>query len=285
MIIIYNPNAGRGKHKLFNAVLDELDSRAVVYTILKTENPDHATKFLKENHNIFDLVVAVGGDGTISDVINGIAGSKSILAIIPIGTMNGVAEEIGLSRDAAIIADTIIGGKIKKYYLPKINGQYFTLMASAGYDANAVSNVNMKLKKKISDAAYFFSFMKAIFTTKNIKYEIMVDGKEYHTYGIIVSNSKYYGGKYLSAPKASIFDPYLYIVMLKKKGRLAVINYFFHIIIGRIDKLKHVEIITGNNVNIKSSDQATIQTDGDHFGDLPAQILLENKTIKIKTPT
>lgn len=283
-LIIYNPNAGRGQHELLLAVLNELEKKDAQYTVLVTEYAGHAMTIAKENHNSYDVIVAAGGDGTINEVINGLRGSNATLAIIPVGTSNVVAKEILLPHDPEIIADVITEGKIKKYYLPKINGRYFSLMASVGYDSTAVKCVNRKLKKKIAEGAYFFSFMKALFATDNIKYELSVDENKHHAYGAIISNGKYYGGNFISAPDASIFDPGLYVVMLKKKGRIAAMKYFLSIIFKRINKNKDVGIIEATNINIKATGQANIQIDGDHFGYLPAQISIGKENIKIKTP-
>ncbi|MDG1996239.1 MAG: diacylglycerol kinase family protein, partial [Emcibacteraceae bacterium] len=147
--IIYNPNAGKkSKEMLFN-VLTELEVHKVRYDLEATQYAGHGIKIAKrlsKDDNV-NLIIAAGGDGTINEVLNGIIGSSKKLGIIPLGTANVLAKEIGLKIHPKHIADTLIKQKSVKIFPAMINKKYFSLMASIGYDAHAVQNVNLKLKK------------------------------------------------------------------------------------------------------------------------------------------
>jgi len=284
--IIYNPNAGQKSKKLFFNVLTELEVNSVRYDLEATEYAGHGVKIarrlsLDENVNI---IIAAGGDGTINEVLNGIIGSDKKLGIIPLGTANVLAKEIGLKNDPIHIAETLQKQKKAMIFPAKVNGHYFSLMASIGYDAHAVQNVNLKWKNQLGEAAYFFAFIKELLKGKPPKYSVEIDGKNHDCYGAIITNGKYYAGKYICAPDASLFDNNLKAILFKDKGAWAAIKYFIAIGFNRLHKCKAVEYCDVTKVQVSANKTAPIQIDGDTFGDLPVMIKTSETPIQLLVP-
>ena len=112
----------------------------------------------------FDVVAIAGGDGTINEVLNGIDVNAPPVAIIPIGTANVLAAEIGLETKPKVIADTITSGCPQPINLGIANGQRFAVMASMGFDAEVVSNVNLSLKRYFGKGAYALEALRQLLT-------------------------------------------------------------------------------------------------------------------------
>lgn len=191
--VIQNPVAGKSKHNLVNEVLTLLAAGGAELHVERTSAPGHAQR-LASDAGDFDRVIAVGGDGTINEVINGLAALDTApsLAIIPTGTSNVLAAEIGLPRAAAALAEVIRFGAPKAVSLGMVNGRYFSLMVGAGFDAHMVANTNMRLKEHIGGAAYAASFFRQLIDFKFSDYRLTMDGDTKTVGSVIVSNVQRY---------------------------------------------------------------------------------------------
>ncbi|MCC3859743.1 diacylglycerol/lipid kinase family protein [Pseudemcibacter aquimaris] len=285
-LIIYNPNAGQRRQKLFESVLSVLDARMIDYTLIKTEYAGHGTEIAKafSNKDEFDVITAAGGDGTINEVLNGIYGTDKPLGIIPMGTANVLAKELGIKINVHSIVSSLTNGNTASIYPAKINDQYFTLMASVGYDALAVKNVNLSLKKKIGEVAYFIAFLKEIFFGDKRQYYCEIDGILHPCASAIVTNGKFYAGKYVCAPNASLHDQMLHAILFKNKGAWAAIKYFIAIMTSRLAGRDDIDIIDVKSVKLKSDVVAPVQIDGDHYGELPVSVSIADNPITLMVP-
>ncbi len=286
ILIIHNPYAGGRDREKFMAIFDGLRNNQISIELIMTEYAGHGTELAKQycTKKDIDMIVAAGGDGTINEVINGLYGSDMPLGIIPTGTVNVLAKEIGLKNTSTHIIDTIVRGNCQKIYIAKINERYFALMASVGLDALSVKNVNLTLKKYLGEFAYFISFVKQLIISKNTEYKVTIDGNDHICFGAIVSNGKYYAGKYICAPGSDIKDDKLYVVLMKNKGRFNLLRYFVSIITNRVATLDDIELYPAKSISISCAEAAPIQVDGDDFGDLPVQISISTKTISLVSP-
>lgn len=286
ILIIYNPNAGQRRKELFNEILLELDKCDQKYSVVKTEYAGHgetiAHKFAATDE--FGAIIAAGGDGTINEILNGMRNSTKPIGIIPLGTANVLAKELGMEIDAKEIAEILERGHSSDVYVATINDQIFSLMASVGYDALSVKNVNMKFKKKLGELAYLISFVRELLMAPKIDYKIEINGHTHHAYGAIITNGKYYGGRYICAPEASVKKNTLYAILFKKGGPLQGIKYFWKIIRNKLFESSDVDIIPVTSVKISSTHDAPIQIDGDHFGDLPVTIKMVDRPVSIICP-
>lgn len=128
------------------------------------------------------------------------------------------------------------------------------------------------------------SLFKSFLYLDNIEYEITLDGRINHCFGAIITNGKYYVGKYICAPDGNIEDNKLHAIIFKMRGAIRAFGTYLSLLLNRIDKRKDVKIIVAKEIYISAGQAAPIQVDGDYFGDLPVNIKISSDTLSIIVP-
>lgn len=163
-----------------------------------------------------DVVVAAGGDGTINEVVNGMIGSAMQLAILPLGTANVLAAEIGTPRSADAIADAIVAGRTRSVHIGTANNRAFLQMAGIGMDAHVVERVSSPLKHLMGKAAYGLAILRWLMAPPLTRYEVHVGNLRFSAASVIVANGRYYGGTFVCAPAASLDIPTFEVCIFEK---------------------------------------------------------------------
>jgi diacylglycerol kinase family enzyme len=179
-LIIRNPASRRQlKPQHFDASVDLLRAVGWTVTIAITEHEGHATAFAREAaRNNIDVVIANGGDGTINEIINGLAGSQTALAVIPAGTANVWAHEARIPKDPAKAVQIALTGDRRRVDLGLANGRYFLLMAGIGLDAAIIPRVNPWLKRRAGALAYILAGVLTALRTKPWPASVLMDGSQ-----------------------------------------------------------------------------------------------------------
>jgi diacylglycerol kinase family enzyme len=160
-LIIFNPAAGWRRRQRLAPVLAQLGEHGCAFVVRETQAPGDAERFAAEvDPEAFDLVVVAGGDGTVNETINGLARSGLPLALIPLGTANVLAAEIGLGPDPAAVARCVALGQPRPIALGAAAGRRFILMAGAGFDAHVVAGVSVPMKRWLGKGAYVLSTLR-----------------------------------------------------------------------------------------------------------------------------
>ena len=284
-LLIINPKAGKSKY--IEADIENLfKKKKKKLTIKKTKNPLDAKKFAKRAIGNFDVVIAAGGDGTINEVVNGLANSNVKMGIIPIGTENVLAQELKIPFNHLKAAERILKKKHKIFDLGKANKRYFVLMCGIGLDAKAAASVEPFLKKFFGRTAYHISALKTTLTHIPKKLEIHLDDQILPRWGYfaIIGNIKYYGGNISFTPLANYNDGYLDICIFKNRDLFNNLKYF----IGAASKGKiplldfsNVEYFRVKKIKIKSKNKVLAHTDAESIGSTPVTINVVPKAIKI----
>lgn len=252
------------------------------------------------------LIIACGGDGTINEVINGIAWSDTPLAILPLGTTNVLAKELSVPEDLKGALETAISKTPKTVSLGKIvidaetstgpdgipevqaegtpgysppSERYFCLMAGIGFDGKTVHDVNTSLKKISGKAAYIFSGINNFLNYRPDEIFFNIDGKAYSGYCAIIGKAGSYGGNFRATPDANLAEPSLYACIFKGGKRTDLLRYIFGIIRG--SHLKEDDIIYLKASDIEIHGRAHVQIDGDYLGVTPARLSVEKDALKI----
>jgi diacylglycerol kinase (ATP) len=293
VIIIYNPVAKRASRKKVEQALHYLKSKGYGVEVFSTERKGHAEYLAGEGvKKLPSLIIAAGGDGTFNEVVNGIAGSKVPLAIMPLGTTNVLAKEIGAPENVKGAIEFALSRNPRNISLGKIvlssekNGnnplsppfseggqggfRYFVLMAGIGYDGETVFCINERLKRISGKGSYIFSGIKTLITFNPGELIFDINGKTYSGYSAIIGKAAKYGGNFKITPDAKLSDPAFYICLFQGKKRLDIIRYVMGILTGRHLRFKDVEYLQAKAVEVKG--KSHIQMDGDYFGMTPAQI-------------
>ena len=292
VLVIFNPVAGRprGRQRRLSRALQRLEALGVAYEVATTEYAGHA-RTLAAAAAGFDIIAVAGGDGVINEVVNGLLGRADppALAIIPLGTANVLAWEIGLRALSPVAAaEAIAWGQPRAAHLGVANGRGFCLMAGVGFDALVVANVDPMWKRKLGKLAYALETLRQIARYRPAFYDIDIDGAVYRASSAVVCNGRYYGGRYVCAPEASLDKPMIEVCLFLQAGRWHVLRYAWGLLSGRLKHFPDVPVIEARRVAVRPVDAgqsgAPVQGDGDIIAASPVEIAVSPLKIAIIRP-
>lgn len=285
LLIIRNPAAGQRRARDYARALALFKEAGCVVTVAETSARGDAVRLARDaDEAAFDAVVAAGGDGTINEVVNGLAGRKLPLGVIPLGTSNVLAHEIGVGPDIGRAVQTILTGWPTSIAAADAGGHLCCLMLSAGSDARAVARVRPALKSLLGEGAYYIAGLEEIIAGSRRMLQVEVDGEIHEAATVVVMNGRLYGGKYLCSPESDMRDPVLHVILLTRPGRWNTIRYGAALVAGRLHRLHDVRIIPATNVRIRGPKGEPCQTDGDLIGEAPMDIAIRPNAIEILYP-
>lgn len=289
IVLICNPAARGASLRKFEAASVFLREKGFDAKILLTEKSGDAIRLAKEAvRGRPYAIIAAGGDGTINEVINGMVKSDVPLAILPLGTTNVLAKELGIPEEITAALKVAVSQSPRTISLGRIelepdtdsaHFRYFCLMAGIGFDGKAVHDVNETLKKKSGKAAYIWSGIKNFlhYSPNQLFYEI--EGKEYTGYCSITGKASRYGGNFRITPDADLLEPVLYTCIFQGNKRSDLLRYVFRSVTGSL--LKERDIIYLKSTSLEVFGTAHIQIDGDYLGLTPAKITVEKDALQI----
>lgn len=284
--LIANPTAGRGGKDTIQQVQAYLRLRGAKVNLFETGKRGDALKAAMEARNEdIDIVVGAGGDGTINEIINGLAGSDIPLGVIPLGTVNVFALETGIPMDPARACDVILGGLPKKVNLGRVNDRYFLLMGGVGFDAYVVYGLDIRLKRLTGRLSYILTALGRGLTYQSYPLEIELNnGRKVNGYGAVVGNMKYYGGAMSITPFADMERNDLDVCIFKSKGFGNILRYTWGVMRNKHLTYPDVEYHTVKSLKIRSKGKTYIQGDGDVMGQLPAEFSIAEEGITVILP-
>jgi len=219
-----------------------------------------------------ELLIVAGGDGTFNEVINGIL-SALPLAMIPLGTTNVLAKELGIPENIEGAINLALTGTPKKISLGRINGRYFSLMVGIGFDGEAVLRVKNNIIKKISGkGAHILSGFKTLIGYNPSVIEVKTSERTFTGYTAIVGKAHCYGGYFQVTPKASLTEPLLDLCLFKGRTRRDLVRFISGVIRKRHLDFEDVFYGKFSELEVSSKGKVHVQIDGDYFGTLPAKI-------------
>lgn len=290
LLVIFNPAAGWRRRRRLDAVLAALGALGCAVDLRRTLGPGCAERIAAgADPAAVDAVVAAGGDGTVNEVINGLAESGLPLGIIPLGTANVLAAEIGLGRTPASIAATLAHGPVRPVHVGRANGRRFAMMTGVGFDAHVVAHVSLRLKRSLAllglgKLAYAAETLSQLLVYRRARYEVLVDGVARAAASVVVAKGHFYGGRFQLAREARLADPCFHVVLFGRSGRLHVLRYAAALLLDRIDRLPDVEILRARTVEVRAPAGEPVQGDGDLFAHLPLSIRLADRSLGIVAP-
>ncbi|HEY3854862.1 MAG TPA: diacylglycerol kinase family protein [Verrucomicrobiae bacterium] len=291
--IIFNPSARGNKAESFCSKLEALCQGSA---LRRTTGPGGARALAAQAvHEGFSTIVAAGGDGTANEVVNGIGDvpggfSSARLAILPLGTINVFARELGLPRNLQGVAKAITAAKERVIDLGvaefqrdgKPERRYFLQLAGAGIDSRAIELVSWGLKKKIGPLAYVWAGFKALLEKQP---NITVDaGRRVSGELILVGNGKFYGGSFAAFPKASLEDGMLDVCVIEKVAVLRVVELLLGYFSGNLFRFCPAVHLSAPKMTFASDSRALLQVDGENAGDLPVTFSVLPKVLRVVAP-
>lgn len=232
----------------------------------------------------FTTVVAAGGDGTINEVVNGLAGSNVALGLLPVGTMNVFATELGLPMDVQKCWKIIEEGKTRMVDLPVANGQYFIQLAGVGLDAQVVEETSREFKKNFGPLSYVISASQ-IAARKPPKIFVESDDSPPREGSfMLIGNGRYYGGPFVLFNDAKVDDGKLDVLIFRNLSHLDIIRYLQGIMFGTHIDLHDVEYFQTSRVRVTSEERVPVEVDGELLGEVPVTFQISPHRLKVLVP-
>jgi len=281
ILVIINPSARSERARALCRKIEHLSTRAFVRI---TNAPGEARALAREAAaDGCERIVAAGGDGTINEVVNGIAGSRTALGLLPLGTMNVFATELGLPiGNLRKCWDVIEHGLIKPVDLLRANDRYFVQLAGIGFDAQIVAATSFDFKKTLGPLSYIISATQ-IASKKPPKLTVRGGGTREGSF-VMIGNGRYYGGPFVLFKSARIDDGLLDVLIFKNLGYLDIVRYFQAVMLGNHTALSDVEYFQAPQVRVTSTDPVPVEADGDVIGNLPVTFKVQPKALRVIVP-
>ena len=260
MLFIINPISGKGRKR---KIAKTLQARG--HKILFTEYAGHAEVLAREATD--DIVVAVGGDGTVNEVARGIVGTEKALGIIPCGSGDGLARHLGLSHNIEKALRTIEQGECKRMDTAEINGRPFFSVCGVGFDAVVSERFAKSGKRGL--VSYIRQGLKTWRDYAPEKYIINIDGNriDVEALFITVGNSDQWGNNAKIAPLADCCDGILDITIVEKFSVWEMPILALRLMTGTLQRSRKVHCYKGKSVRITRQSEGAAHADGDWFID------------------
>jgi len=295
-IIIYNPFAG----KLGSKGLKRLSRAAEILRetghdtwLVPTQGPGTAGAIARRHiAEGAELILAAGGDGTINEIAEGVVFSTVPLGILPAGTANVLANEMGMGSSlerAARHVTQCIPKRISVGRLDCSNGsersRIFLLMAGVGLDAKIVYNLNLPLKARIGKLAYWIGGFSLVGRRLD-EFEVVVEGRRITCSFALISKVRNYGGDLEIAQNTSLLDDRFEVVLFEGRSSLRYLNYLTRVAAGKLAGVKGVSVIRSTRACMSGTPDRRIyiQVDGEYAGHLPARVEMVPDALTLLMP-
>ena len=283
LAIIFNPAArGEKARSLEEKVRSLTGPDTPLFTSRPGETVALARQLAQEGHS---TIVAAGGDGTINEVVNGIAGLDVSLGILPTGTMNILACELGLpTTQLEQCWEIIQRGFTRSIDLAMANDQYFVQLAGIGLDALVVRETDLNMRKTIGPISYIFAAAQIIGRPAP-RLEICFNERE--TMGgcfVLVGNGRFYGGPLSFFPKAKNDDGLLDVLVFKHQGYLDIIRYLQGVLIGNHADFADIEYRQIHSLRVISDRRIPVEIDGEVSFHTPVQFRVGPSKLRVHVP-
>lgn len=287
--LVHNRASGTANVPLLDSVLALMARRgAHVQTVAATSAADATARVSQLAHaRDVDAVIAAGGDGTIRAVAAGAADGNLPVGIIPLGTGNVMAREIGLSQRAADIAAVLLDGPVFTARGGYVNGAPFFLMAGAGFDGRIIAALNQSTKRVFGRLAYAGPVCKALKAEPDC-FDVDIDGDSVQASWVIVSNASRYGGSFRLTGDTQLGADQLVAVVVTGASRAHLIGASLALATGRLAtaarRPSYVHVTTCSNVRIGKQKPVAMEIDGDGCGVMSAEISSGGPPLQLIAP-
>lgn len=283
-LIILNPAAHNERAQRQQARVESMARDCVVCATSRIgEAESMARRGVAEG---FDKIVAAGGDGTVNEVVNGLAGTEATLGLLPIGTMNVFATELGLPvHDLERCWNIVQGEHIRSVDLPKANQKFFVQLAGVGLDAQVVKETSAQLKRNFGPLSYLISAAQ-IAARQPPRLFIKSDDTSIDEGSfVLIGNGRLYGGPFPFFKHASLDDGLLDVVVFKSLGYLEIIKYLQDVVFSSEIRVPEVEYFQTSRLRVESEQSVPVELDGELVGNCPVEFTLQSRLLRVLAPS
>jgi diacylglycerol kinase (ATP) len=282
-LIILNPAARGARGQRLRAQVEKL---ARGTTICATSTAGEAEALARNAvAEGYERIVAAGGDGTINEIVNGMAGHNVALGLLPIGTMNVFATELGLPvNDLARCWKIIQQNKTHRVDLPRANRKHFVQLAGVGLDAQAVKETSRAFKRNFGPLSYLVSAVQIASRTPPILRIESEDAVTDEGSFVLVGNGRLYGGKFPFFKQAVMDDGLLDVIVFKRLNYVDIIRYLQNVVFTPQISSPEVEYFQTKRLRVTSEESVPVEIDGELIGNCPVEFKIRAGGLRVLTP-
>lgn len=295
-MLIVNPISGARRHQArIKFVQHYFQRHGHELDLYLTTGPGHARELAAKAaaEGVYSAVIGAGGDGTINEVTNGLAGSDTPLGILPWGTANVFSLEMGFPRTLRQQCRQILHGRIARLDLGYCNDRAFLLMAGIGFDAYSLRNM-VDLKQSLGAMAYVVAGLRSFFRYQSpmIRFRT-AHGSVHEAAYLLVSNTSRYGAIFSVTPRANPADGHLDLYVFRERGRWRLLKLVLSTFLSLLTPESRIRrrllylregIVRTTKVYLESDHPVYIQLDGDFCDKLPAEISIRPDALRVILP-
>ncbi|MBC8066606.1 MAG: YegS/Rv2252/BmrU family lipid kinase [Chlorobia bacterium] len=232
------------------------------------------------------LVCVGGGDGTFSAVAQHFIGKESILGVLPLGTGNSLARDLGINANVEEAVKTVIEGRVEHIDLGKVNNEYFVNVATIGLTTRIAEGLDDAAKKRFGRAVYLFAIIKAVASASPFRVSLTIEGKEhsFRSFQVVVGSGRYHGGPFPVTPEASIESGKLAGYVLTSTRRSVLLKYGINLWLKRQTEMPEVFQFEAETLMIKTIPVKRITIDGEIKIRTPGEFKILPAAIKVMAP-
>ncbi len=283
-MVILNPAARGERAQRLHDRIAALTQGAVLHSTSRSGEAESLARAAASEG--YKVIVAAGGDGTVNEVVNGIAGTDAALGLLPLGTMNVFAAELqvpgsDLDRCWQIIRD----GKTRRVDLPSANGQHFVQLAGVGLDAQAVRETSRAFKRNFGPLSYLIS---AAQIAARVPPRLLIESEHAVTEEgsfVLVGNGRFYGGPFPFFKQAVIDDGHFDVLVFKRLNYLQMIRYLQDVIFSSEITSPDVEYFQTTSLRVSSEEEVPVEVDGELVGNCPVEFKIRKRGLRVLAPS
>lgn len=263
--VIFNPKARSQKGgRALRFLMNHPNRFALYATNHAGEARELAARFAAQGEPV---VIVAGGDGTLNEVVCGLAGSSTLLGVLPAGTMNVFAREMGIPFDSLEKAFLVIErGFVKEVDLFEANGSPFVQMAGVGFDAMVIEETTWEAKMKLGPLAYLLAAVKVLGETPPKIEVICPDGRREEGVAVLAGNGSLYGGQFRFFRNANNNDSKLDVLVYKEAGYKLVLDSLRGLAFGGIDLVASTSCFQTESFIVRADREVPVEVDGEWIG-------------------
>jgi diacylglycerol kinase (ATP) len=280
-VVILNPTAGtsetvRGWQERVESIVG---GSQIWVTSRSGEAEALARRAVKEG---FTRIVGGGGDGTVNQVANGLAGSNAALGVLPMGTVNVFAMELGLPlHNLELCWDIITAGNTRLVDLPSANRKYFVQLAGVGLDAQVVKETSLAFKRSFGPLSYLISAAQIAARQPPRLFIESKDASSTEGSFVLIGNGRLYGGPFPFFKHASIDDGLFDVVVFKRLGYLEIIKYLQDVVFSSDIAVPEIEYFQTRRLRLTSEQDVPLELDGELAGNCPVEFEIQERALRV----
>ena len=282
-VVILNPAARGARTQRLRSQVEKLTRGSILLATTGTGQAEALARNAAEEG--YKTIVAAGGDGTINEIVNGIAGHDVALGLLPIGTMNVFASELGLPlNDLAGCWKIIQRNKTERVDLPRANRKHFVQLAGVGLDAQAVKETSGAFKRSFGPLSYLISAVQIASRTPPVLRIESEEAAAVEGSFVLVGNGRLYGGRFPFFKQAVMNDGLLDVIVFKRLNYLDIIRYLQDVVFNPQISSPEVEYFQTTHLHVSSDETVPVEIDGELVGNCPVEFKIRAGGLRVLTP-